>query len=134
VKTILRLAGERSLLRVVDDQRGNPTSAFDLAGVVIGIGQRLTTVSGAAPAGTYHFVNAGEATWFELAQTVLARAATRGRKVPPIEAIPSRDYPTPAKRPANSRLATTKLQQDFDIVPRQWRQAIATIVDELMQS
>ena len=133
IKTILRLAAERPLLRVVDDQRGSPTSAADLAATVTAIGQRLVT-DPAASTGTYHFVNGGEATWFELARAVLDRAAARGRKVPPIEAIPSREYPTPAKRPANSRLSTSKLQRDFDVIPRLWRQAIEEIVDELVPS
>ena len=82
--------------------------------------------------GTYHFVNAGEATWHELAEAVFARAATHGRAAPIVHAITTADYPTPAKRPANSRLSTAKIERDFGIVPRPWRVAIDGIVDQLL--
>jgi len=122
VKTMLRLGIERKQLRVVDDQRGCPTSAIDIAEAV------LTIATQGGPAGTYHFVNTGEASWCELARFVFDRA---GMQVE-VEAIATTDYPTPAKRPANSRLSTDKLQRTFGIRPRPWQDAVGEVVDALM--
>lgn len=123
IKTMLRLGAERKQLRVVDDQRGCPTSAINIAETL------LTIATKGGPAGTYHFVNAGEASWCELARFVLDRA---GMDVE-VEAIATEQYPTPAKRPANSRLATDKLQQSFGIRPRPWQEAVAEVVDALIR-
>jgi dTDP-4-dehydrorhamnose reductase len=133
IKTMLRLGETRPLLRVVDDQRGNPTSATDIAIVLAIIAQRLIE-DPKAPTGTYHFVNEGEATWCDLAREVFALAATRGYAAPQVEAIGTADYPTPARRPASSRLSTAKLRQDFGIAPRPWRTAVAEIVEALLAS
>ncbi|GAO40318.1 dTDP-4-dehydrorhamnose reductase [Sphingomonas changbaiensis NBRC 104936] len=122
VKTMLRLGAERKQLRVVADQRGCPTSAIDIADAL------LTIATERGPAGTYHFVNAGEASWCELARFVFDRA---GMDVD-VEAITTDDYPTPAKRPANSRLSTDKLQATFGIRPRPWQDAVGEVVDTLM--
>lgn len=121
VRTMLRLGAERTHLRVVDDQRGCPTSAIDIADTLL----TIATKGGAT--GTYHFVNDGEASWCDLARFVFERA---GMKVE-VEAISTADYPTPAKRPANSRLSTDRLQQTFGIRPRPWQDAVGEIVDAL---
>ena len=131
IKTMLRLGESRDRLAVVDDQRGCPTSAADIASVLEQICRRMIAEPD-APTGTYHFVNCGEATWFELAGEVFARAKAKGRAVPRVDPIPTRDYPTPARRPANSRLDTTKLNRDFQITPRPWKQAIGEVVDSLL--
>ncbi|MFD1612851.1 dTDP-4-dehydrorhamnose reductase [Sphingomonas tabacisoli] len=123
VKTMLRIGKERPQLRVVDDQLGCPTSAVDIAEAL------LTIATGKGPAGTYHFVNAGEATWCELARFVFDRA---GMDVA-VEAITTDQYPTPAKRPANSRLSTDRLQQTFGIRPRPWQDAVGEVVDALIR-
>jgi len=129
-KTMLRLAADRPVLRVVDDQRGCPTSADDIAAAVAIIGERL--VAEAPPTGTYHFVNAGEATWKDLAETVLAVASDLGVARARVEAITTADYPTPAKRPMNSVLSTAKIQADFGIQPRPWRLAAEEVVQALL--
>lgn len=123
VKTMLRLGRERDALRVVADQRGCPTAAGDIADTLLAIATR------GGPSGTYHFVNAGEATWHELACFVFARA---GLEVA-VEPIATADYPTPARRPANSRLSTAKIARDYGIAPRSWRTAVGEIVDQLMK-
>ena len=123
VKTMLRLGAERRQLRVVDDQRGCPTSAIDIAEAL------LTIATRGGAGGTYHFVNAGEASWCALARFVFDRA---GMDVD-VEAIATDQYPTPAKRPANSRLSTAKLEQAFGIRPRPWQDAVGEIVDTLMK-
>jgi dTDP-4-dehydrorhamnose reductase len=130
IKTMLRLGADRPELRVVGDQHGCPTSADDIARTLLVL---LRAAMSEAPVwGTYHFVNGGEATWHELAEAVFARAADHGRPQPRVTAITTADYPTPARRPANSRLATAKLQRDFGITPRPWRDAIDAIVDQLL--
>jgi dTDP-4-dehydrorhamnose reductase len=114
VKTMLRLGAERPQLRVVADQHGCPTSADDIARVILTMLQRIGQGE-SAPGGTYHFVNAGAATWYDLAERVFARVAVHGRTAPSVEPIATADYPTPAARPANSRLATHKLTRDYGI-------------------
>ena len=123
VKTMLRLGRERKTLRVVDDQRGCPTSAIDISETL------LTMATKGGKAGTYNFVNAGEASWCELARFIFARA---GMDVE-VEAITTAEYPTPAKRPANSRLSTQELEQIFGIKPRPWQDAVGEIVDTLIK-
>lgn len=130
VKTMLRLGAERPRLRVVGDQYGCPTSALDIAATLLALFDRA--VADSAPWGTYQFVNGGEANWHALACAVLDRAATHGHPRPEIEAIATADFPTPARRPANSRLSTDKLEHAFGIRPRPWREAIDDIVDELV--
>jgi dTDP-4-dehydrorhamnose reductase len=121
VKTMLRLGSERKQLRVVDDQRGCPTSAIDIAEAL------LTIATKGGPLGTYQFVNAGEASWCELARFVFDRA---GMEVD-VEAITTDQYPTPARRPTNSRLSTAKLTRDYGIKPRPWQEAVGDVVDAL---
>ena len=123
VRTMLRVGPERGTLRVVDDQRGCPTSAHDIARTL------LTIATDGAAAGTYHFVNAGEATWCELARFVFERAGLEVK----VEGITTDQYPTPAKRPANSRLSTAKLQGAFGIVPRPWQHAVGEVMDALVK-
>ncbi|WP_156679084.1 dTDP-4-dehydrorhamnose reductase [Sphingomonas profundi] len=131
VKTMLRLAAERPLLRVVDDQRGCPTSADDIAATIATITARMVA-DAAAPAGVYHFVNAGEGSWCDLARAVMAASGARGGPAVPVEPIATSDFPTPARRPANSRLATARLTRDYGVSPRDWRLAIGEIVAELV--
>jgi len=133
VKTMLRLAGERPVLRVVADQTGSPTSAADLAGAIAGVVRRLA--SGDAHWGTYHFAGAGSVTWHGFAEAIVELAARRnaaGRGPPPrVEAITTAEYPTPARRPANSVLDCARIGAAFGIVPRPWREALAEVIGEL---
>jgi dTDP-4-dehydrorhamnose reductase len=131
VKTMLRLGAERPSLRVVDDQRGCPTSAIDLAGAAIVVAERLIA-DPAAPCGAYHFVNAGEASWCEFARAIFERSGARGRPIPQVEAIPASEYPTPARRPANSRLSTEKIRRDYGVAPRPWQAALDEIIERLL--
>jgi dTDP-4-dehydrorhamnose reductase len=132
LKTMLRLAESNSKLRVVADQHGCPTSAKDIAQVLQRLGLRLTE-DPACPTGIFHFVNRGEASWYELARFILARSAALGGPEPLVEAITTADYPTPARRPLNSRLAADKLAEQFGVQPRHWQEAVAEIVAELVQ-
>ena len=131
IKTMLRLAETRPELRVVADQHGCPTSATDIARAVLQITEQMIA-SPQAPAGTYHFVNSGEATWCEFARAIFEIAAARGGATPKVEAITTAEYPTPARRPANSRLNTAKLTRDYGIAPRPWRAAVEDIIAALL--
>jgi dTDP-4-dehydrorhamnose reductase len=130
VKTMLRLAGERPLLRVVVDQIGSPTSAADIADAIAQIAQRVT--DGNAAWGTYHFAGAGAVTWHGFAE-VIFDLASRWRGPPPqVASIMTADYPTAARRPSNSVLDCSRIGVAFGIEPRPWRAALAGVIEELM--
>ena len=131
VKTMLRLGADRDELRVVDDQRGAPTSAQDLAAALLAITLRLIEDQD-APTGVVHVVNRGETSWRGVAEAVFARAATHGYKAPKVTPITTADYPTPARRPLNSRLSTDRLFHAYGIEMPAWDASINTIVDQLM--
>jgi dTDP-4-dehydrorhamnose reductase len=131
VKTMLRLSGERDALTVVDDQHGCPTSATDLAQACAIIALRLAGDAD-APTGTFHCVNAGSTTWAGFAQAIVAGSAARGGRSVPVSGIPTSAYPTPARRPANSRLSTASLTAAYGIAPRPWGEALNDILDRLV--
>ncbi len=133
VKTMLRLGADRSELRVVDDQWGAPTSAPDLAQALMTITRRLVEDPHVA-VGACHVVNRGATTWRGVAEAVFARAARHGRKVPAVTAISTAEYPTPARRPLNSRLSTARLELAYGLVLPDWRDAVDRIVDHLLQA
>jgi dTDP-4-dehydrorhamnose reductase len=120
VKTMLRLMSERSEIKVVNDQRGCPTYAADLAAAILQIIQEWET--GNTHSGTYHFSNEGDITWYEFACAIRDEAGL----VCDIHPIPSSDFPTPAKRPSYSVLDTTKISADFGVKPRNWKEALQT--------
>ena len=86
----------------------------------------------AAPVGIYHFVNSGEASWYELASKIFALAAPLGGPCTAVSPIASKDYPTLAHRPANSRLRTLRLGDDYGIEPRPWQDAVSEIVNDIL--
>ena len=130
LKTMLRLGAERDEISVVADQQGCPTSAADIAGALQAIA--LRQMDGTGPVGTYHFVNAGEASWHDLALRIFALGHATGQPSPRVRPISSSEYPSRARRPANSRLGTTLLTRDYGIRPRPWEEAIADILHELL--
>jgi dTDP-4-dehydrorhamnose reductase len=130
LKTMLRLAADRPTLRVVSDQYGCPTSAADIAAALRAVTLRMIADEG-APTGTYHFVNAGQASWADLALEIFRLSAEAAGSSATVEGIPSDQYPTPARRPKNSRLSTDKLTADYGIQPRTWQVAVADIITEL---
>lgn len=123
INTMLRLAQTHDEVRVVDDQHGCPTSANEIAIALFALLDTRST-------GLYHFVNAGKASWYDLAVLVFARAKAAGEKVPQLSAIPTSAYPTRARRPKNSVLNTAKFAKDLGVQPRSWQDAINTVLDE----
>ncbi len=132
VKTMLRLAETRDVIRVVNDQLGNPTYAPHLAEAVLAVATAI--LGGGESGGVYHAVSSGETSWFGLAGEVFAQAATHGLPVPKLEPIGTAEYPTPARRPANSRLDTTKLRKAFGVTLPPWREGVAACVARLAAS
>ena len=131
LKTMLRLAADRPALRVVDDQHGCPTSARDIARALKVITLRMVE-DDQAPTGVYHFVNAGSTSWAGLAREIMDLSGARGGPSARVEGITTADYPTPARRPSNSRLDTRLITRDYDIAPRPWKEAVGEIVAELI--
>lgn len=130
VRTMLRLAAEREELRVVADQHGRPTAAADLADAMLLVAGRI--VAGKPRYGTFHFAGAGETTWHGFAQAIVQEQAQRTGKLPRVVPIATHEYPTPAKRPANSVLATNAFSQAFGVTPRPWRDGLQEVVRELL--
>lgn len=133
-KTMLRLAAEREQLKVIADQIGAPTGADLLADLTA----HMLRAARANPSltGTYHAVAGGETSWHDYARFVIGFARERGQPVKvaqdQILAIPTSDYPTPARRPLNSRLATARLQQRFGLSLPQWQQGVARMLNEIL--
>ncbi|HEY3805821.1 MAG TPA: dTDP-4-dehydrorhamnose reductase [Kofleriaceae bacterium] len=122
VHTMLRLARERPLLRVVADQHGCPTWADDLAGALLALAPR------AELAATYHFCNAEPTTWHGFATAIVEAARRRGPVAcERVDAIATADYPTPAKRPMYSILDCARIAS-LGIVPPTWRRGLDTVV------
>ena len=137
LKTMLRLAAERDILRVVQDQIGAPTSTDLLAKVTVDV---LQTMLPAAQEdvrfGTYHLATSGETSWHAYARYVIAGALQRGAhltcKPESVEPIPTSAYPLPAPRPANSRLNTEKIRSTFGIELPAWQVGVDSILDALV--
>ena len=130
VKTMLRL--NRDLIRVVDDQRGNPTPADAIADAALSMAARI--VGGTpGPWGTFHFSGTPDTTWFGFAQAIFAEAEKLGRTAPKLEPITTDQYPTPARRPAWSVLDNGKIKRDWNISAPDWRQALPGIVRTIIK-
>ena len=129
VKTMLRLGRERDSLGIVADQYGAPTAAADIAAALITIVRRHTPEQLAERAGLYHYCGSPHASWFEFAETIFAEAAAQGvlAKIPAVKPIATADYPTPAKRPADSRLDCGKIRAVFGIEPCDWHSALSDL-------
>ncbi|WP_101925659.1 MULTISPECIES: dTDP-4-dehydrorhamnose reductase [Luteimonas] len=128
LRTMLRVGAERDELRVVADQIGTPTPAALIADVTV---QALQ--SGDGRSGTWHLTAEGDTSWHGFAEAIFAQTAEAGliANTPRVVAIGTADYPTPARRPAYSRLDTTQLRQEFDIVLPRWEDGLARVIATL---
>ena len=135
VRTMIAAGAKNPKLRVVGDQRGNPTSSDDLADAILAIIARIEETGWrAAYPGIYHATAQGETTWHGLAVATLEEAARHGQKMPEMEAIRTQDWPTPAERPQDSRLDCTKLKQVFGVSLPDWRQSVVRTVDRVFSA
>lgn len=134
VKTMLRLAGSRPRLGVVADQTGNPTYAPHLAAAIVDLAVKIKSLnSNDISWGVYHAAGTGETTWQGLAQAVFARSKALGGPFAEADPIPTSAYPTPAARPANSRLDCGKLERAFAIRLPDWQGGVEACVARLLQ-
>jgi dTDP-4-dehydrorhamnose reductase len=134
LKTMLRLAADREKVRVVGDQRGNPTSALDIADAIMSVSRNLVDKpNDASLRGIFHVTASGEADWAEFAREIFAASAAIGGPAAGVKTVSTADYPTPAERPANSRLDCRKLTQNHGTTLPHWREAMPSIVARLVR-
>jgi len=128
VKTMLRLAKERDTLNVVNDQFGGPTYAGDIATTLITMAKRIYQDDD-VPYGVYHFAGAPYVSWYEFAQCIFHQAYQQGviSKQPQVNAISTSQYPTPAKRPNNSTLCTSKIELTLGLKASDWQAALTQL-------
>lgn len=131
-KTMLRFGKERTTMSVINDQFGAPTSAELLADCTA----HAIRTAFAKPevAGLYHLIASGTTTWFDYADLVFAEARKHGVElaVTQLNAVTTDEFPTPAKRPHNSRLNTTRFQQTFGLVLPQWQDGVKRMLTEIL--
>jgi dTDP-4-dehydrorhamnose reductase len=126
VKTMLRLGAERDSLRVVDDQRGGPTPAADIAAALIAVARAFA--AGRGVNGIFHYAGAPAISWAGFAEAVFA---ARGGPAPRIERIATTEYPTPARRPLNSVLDCSCIARAYGLAQPDWRPGLARVIEEL---
>ncbi len=135
VRTMLAVGKTRDRLTVVADQHGCPTNATDLSDAIMAIVDRLDRI-GWQPAyrGVFHAAGCGATTWHGLAAATFEEAARHGARVPEVVPITTADWPTPAKRPLNSRLDCSRLRDVFDVALPDWRQSLTRTIDTIYGS
>lgn len=134
VKTMLRLGTERTEIRVVDDQRGCPTCAADLAAAILVMADRMGG-GGSVQWGIYHYCGNGVTSWYGFAREIFKLASRYEKlKVTRVEPIHTRDYPTDAVRPPYSALDCRKIEEKFGIRPPAWQASLAATIDRLFRA
>jgi dTDP-4-dehydrorhamnose reductase len=131
VKTMLRLAADRDEISVVDDQIGNPTNALDIADGILKVSQNLTTSTSSALRGVFHMTASGDATWADFAEAIFAESIKNGGPSASVNRITAAQYPTPAKRPNNSRLDCTKIKKAHGVILPDWEGSLETMMRRL---
>jgi dTDP-4-dehydrorhamnose reductase len=129
VRTMLRVGAERDRVRVVADQRGCPTTAADLAEAILAIAAHLRAGWRDSFAGVFHAAGSGETTWHGLTVATFEEAEKFGARPPLVEAITTAEYPTKAKRPADTRLDCGKLATVFGVRLPDWRDSLARTIE-----
>jgi dTDP-4-dehydrorhamnose reductase len=134
VKTMLRLAGDRDEVGVVADQFGSPTSALDIADGIIAVARNLVErPENKNLRGVFHMAGSGFASWAEFATEIFTLSAHLGGPSAKVRPIKTSDYPTPAKRPANSRLDCAKLKEVHGVMLPPWRSSLEPCVKRLIE-
>lgn len=131
VKTMLRLAADRDEVSVVADQVGNPTSALAIADAILRIATNMVADSSPALRGVFHMTAQGEASWADFAEAIFAASAARGGPCASVRRIGTVDYPTPATRPANSRLDCGRIARVHGVTLPDWRTSLDAVMDRL---
>ena len=132
VKTMLKLAETRDALSVVSDQKGNPTSALDIADAIIQVADHLAATPDFSAYGVYHLVGTGDTNWSGFARAIFDESTKLGGPTATVTDIATADYPTKAARPANSRLSTAKFQKVFNWSAPHWQSSLRDVVARLV--
>ena len=132
VKTMLRLAADRDELGVVADQIGNPTSALEIADGILRVATNMVADGSPAMRGIFHMTASGEASWADFAEAIFAASGALGGPSARVKRITTADYPTPAKRPANSRLDCGLIARMHGIALPDWRTSLETMMTRLV--
>lgn len=131
------MAKERAELRIVDDQIGSPTSSECIAQATAHVLAQVLAPGGtgiSGRSGVYNLTNSGETSWFGFTKAILTQAYARfGSPLPNLVPITTADYPTPAKRPANSRLLCQRLEETFGVSLPHWEQALELVLETLTE-
>ena len=131
VKTMLRIGKQKEEIRVVNDQKGCPTAAADIAEALLQAAVQLQK-KGEIPWGTYHYCGAPPISWHGFAERIFQIAETEKNFIPPgIVPIPTREYPTPAERPQNSVMDCGKIEEKLQIKPCRWEPGLLSVIREL---
>ncbi|WP_336810054.1 dTDP-4-dehydrorhamnose reductase [Bosea sp. MMO-172] len=134
VKTMLQLAETRDEIGVVSDQAGCPTSALDIADAIFTVARNLTSRKDEARLrGVFHMSATGEAVWADVAEAIFAERERQGGKPVRVKRIATDDYPTPARRPANSRLDCAKLALAHEVRLPEWQSSLRPCVARLLK-
>lgn len=131
LRTMLRLAETRDNVSVVADQVGNPTSALDIADGILKVAGNLCVSDDLRLRGVFHMTAAGEASWADFADEIFRHSKKYNGPSASVNRITTMDYPTPAKRPKNSRLNCTKLSSTHDVILPHWRTSTEAVVASL---
>jgi dTDP-4-dehydrorhamnose reductase len=134
VRTMLALAAQRAEISVVGDQHGSPTGALDIADAILAVARRMIERPGTAELrGVFHLAGDGEASWAEFAEAIFDESRAVGGPSARVIPIPSSAYPTPARRPANSRLNGDRMQAVFGVRLPPWRPSLSACVRRLVR-
>jgi len=133
VRTMLRLAEAREEVAVVADQRGNPTSALDIADGTLAVAANLAHGHDPALAGVFHMAGAGDVSWAGFAEAIFAESARRGGPTARVRPIATAEYPTPARRPGNSRLDCAKIARIHGVRLPDWRSSLPVVIERLLE-
>lgn len=133
-KTMLRLAETRGELGVVHDQRGNPTSAHDIAAALWSLARQFEESPAAFVPGVYHLTARGEASWAEFAEEIFRVSGQLGGPSARVRRITTDEFPTPTRRPANSRLDCSKLADTFGLFLPHWQASTQACVEQLIKT
>lgn len=132
LKTMLRLARDRDEIGVVADQFGNPTSALDIAGGVLRVARNLSSISDPEMRGVFHMTGSGEASWADFAEAIFAASRAHGGPSARVRRITRAEYPTPAIRPANSRLDCHHIREMHGVTLPNWRESMGQVITRLL--
>ena len=134
VKTMLRVANGREELSVVDDQVGNPTSALDIADGILKVASNLLDSKNSSKRGIFHMAGQGEASWADFAEVVFRISGEFGGPTAAVKRITTEEYPTPAKRPSNSRLDCRSIELEHSVKLPNWQTSTKHVVSRLVQT